>query len=92
MNTEQTVEELEQENKRLREELRKAQLEVENQELAEMINKIRLGKKQATYTSPQTYSWEPERDTLGNVKVTCSTISDEEYEKRLEQILQQLFK
>lgn len=89
MNTEQTVEKLEQENKRLREELRKAQLEAENKELVREINELRYGKKPTTRTS--SYYWEPERDSLGNVKVTCSTDLDED-QKRLEQILHQLFK
>ena len=89
MNTEQTVEKLEQENKRLREELRKAQLEAENKELVREINELRYGKKPTTRTS--SYYWEPERDSLGNVKVTCSTDLDED-QKSLEQILHQLFK
>ena len=90
MNTEQTIEKLEEENKRLREELRKAKLEAENRELVREINEIRYGKKPSTRTS--SYYWEPERDSLGNIKVTCSTDLDENHEKRLEQILQQLFK
>lgn len=90
MNTEQTIEKLEEENKRLREELHKAELEAENRDLARRINEIRYGKKPITCSSA--YHWEPERDSLGNIKVTCSTDLDENYEKRFEQILQQLFK
>lgn len=85
--TEKTIEQLKEENKQLRSQLERAQLEAENRKLKDLIYKTQLGEG---YASPHTR--EPERDVLGNLKITSSTLSDEESTKCFEQALKYLFK